>query len=220
MQIPRTFAVVPAAGHSTRMGRPKLTLPLGGRPVIEHVVAALREGGVANVVVVVGPHVAELVPLAEAAGANVLALPVPTADMRATIEAGLAWVEDRFRPNAGDRWLLAPADHPAITANVIRALLDAAEPIVIPVHDGRRGHPTALRWRHVAGVRALPPDAGVNAFLRLHAGDIRELPVPDAGVLADLDTPGDYERLSSVGRTGDSDTPPKAPDRESTERII
>lgn len=195
MQKPRTFAVVPAAGHSTRMGRPKLTLPLGGRPVIGHVVAALRGGGVANVLVVVGPHVPELVPLAEAAGANVLALPTPTADMRATIEAGLAWVEKRFRPQPDDRWLLAPADHPAISANVVRTLLAAADPIVIPVHNGRRGHPTAFRWRHVAGIRALPPNAGVNALLRKHAGEIRELPVPDAGVLADLDTPGDYERL-------------------------
>lgn len=190
-----TFAVVPAAGHSTRMGRPKLTLPLGGRPVIEHVVTALRGGGVANVLVVVGPHVRDLAPLAQAAGASVLALPAETADMRATIEAGLSWIEDHFRRTPDDRWLLAPADHPTITAGVVRTLLDASDPIVIPIHTGRRGHPTAFRWRHVAGIRALPPDIGVNAYLRAHADQVRELPVSDDGVLADLDTPGDYERL-------------------------
>jgi molybdenum cofactor cytidylyltransferase len=203
-----TFAVVPAAGHSSRMGRPKLTLPLGGRAVIEHVVAALREGGVADVLVVVGPHVLELVPLAAAAGANVLALPAPTADMRATIEAGLTWIEDRFHPRPDDRWLLTPADHPAITADVVRTLLTSEDPIAIPVHGGRRGHPTAFRWRHVAGIRALPADAGVNVFLRHHADQVRERSVPDAGVLADLDTPGDYERLARAGRTGG---PPKSP---------
>ena len=37
-----TFAIVPACGHSTRMGRPKLALPFGERTVIEHIVAALH----------------------------------------------------------------------------------------------------------------------------------------------------------------------------------
>src|SRR5205807_132449 len=41
---PRTFAVIPAAGQSTRMGRPKLALPLGGRSVLERVLAAVRQG--------------------------------------------------------------------------------------------------------------------------------------------------------------------------------
>ena len=42
----RAYAVVPACGHSTRMGRPKLALPLGGLTVIERIVSTLRDGGV------------------------------------------------------------------------------------------------------------------------------------------------------------------------------
>ena len=68
----RVFALVPAAGFSRRMGRPKLGLPLGERTVLEHVVAALRQGGAEHVLVVVGPHVPELAPLAAAAVAEVL----------------------------------------------------------------------------------------------------------------------------------------------------
>ena len=34
-------AIVPAAGRSQRMGRPKLLLPLGARPVVEHVLRAI-----------------------------------------------------------------------------------------------------------------------------------------------------------------------------------
>ena len=37
------FALIPAAGKSTRMGRPKLALPLGEKTVLEHVIAALRQ---------------------------------------------------------------------------------------------------------------------------------------------------------------------------------
>src|SRR5438270_11455328 len=108
-----TFAVVPAAGRSTRMGRPKLSLPLAGSTVIQMVVAALRSGGADPVLVVVAPHTPELAELAEAAGAVVCRLPEATADMRATVMHGLDWLEERFHPRPDDDWLLAPADHPA-----------------------------------------------------------------------------------------------------------
>jgi molybdenum cofactor cytidylyltransferase len=204
-----TFAVVPACGHSTRMGRPKLALPVGGRAVIEYVVAALRDGGVRCVVVVVGPHVPELVPLAAAAGAEVLPLAEPTVDMRATVGHGLAHIEERYHPDPAACWLLAPADHPAFAAAVVRDLLaaaaDSAVPAAVPVHDGRRGHPTLFRWQHAAAIRALPPDVGVNAVLRSLPG-VREVPVADPGVLLDLDTPADYARLTSSETPGRSRT--------------
>src|SRR4051812_46993340 len=78
----RTFALIPAAGLSQRMGRPKLLLPLGGRPVLEHVVSALRAGGAAEVLVVVGPEGGALREPAERAGGRVLALDEQTPDMR------------------------------------------------------------------------------------------------------------------------------------------
>src|SRR5580704_977447 len=116
------YAVVPAGGRSERMGRPKLALPLGDRTVIEHVVAALGAGGADRVLVVVGPHAPELIPLAESAGAEACVLPAATADMRATVEHGLRRLEDRHHPQTDDAWLLAPADHPALDAGAIRML--------------------------------------------------------------------------------------------------
>jgi len=114
------IAIVPAAGFSQRMGCPKLSLPFRGRTVLEHVVRALREGGADSVVVVVGPHVPELLPLAKAAGAHVCQLAEPTPDMRATVEHGLRWIEKAFSPRPGDGWLLAPADHPSLDPAVVR----------------------------------------------------------------------------------------------------
>jgi CTP:molybdopterin cytidylyltransferase MocA len=179
------------------MGRPKLELPLGGRSVLEWVIVALREGGVDAVLVVVGPQVPQLVPLARSAGADALLLDHETPAMRATVLEGLRWLEERHRPGPEDRWLLVPADHPTLDAGVVRGLLQApaTASIVIPTHEGHRGHPTRIAWRHVPAIRQLPPDQGLNAYLRQHPGDTLEWPVATAAILQDLDTPADLERL-------------------------
>jgi molybdenum cofactor cytidylyltransferase len=200
MSAERAFAVLPAAGKSARMGRPKLALPLGGCSVLERVVEAVRRAGVEAVVVVIGPHVPELAPLAEAAGAHALLLPEETADMRATVEHGLRWLEERFRPAPADRWLLLPADHPTLDAELVRRLLEARaraadRSIVIPTFHGRRGHPAVIDWKHVAGVRALPPGLGLNRYFRQQSEETLEVPVESPEVLCDLDTPEEYERL-------------------------
>jgi CTP:molybdopterin cytidylyltransferase MocA len=197
-----TFALLPAAGQSRRMGRPKLTLPLGDRTVLEHAVAALRQAGVDPVLVVVGPHVPELAPLAQRAGALVLQLDEETPDMRATVAAGLDWLEERFHPPPDADWLLCPADHPVLDPVVVRHLLEARRScpglsIFVPTWQGRRGHPALLTWHHVAGMRALPPGLGLNVYLRQQAAVTAEVAVDSPGVLLDLDTPADYERLRS-----------------------
>jgi len=120
--------------------------------------------------------------------------------MRATVEAGLRWLEAQVRPEDEDDWLLVPADHPALDSAVVAELLAARSRypqagIIVPTHQGRRGHPTLIAWRHVAGIRRFVPGAGLNAYLRLHAVDTLELPVASPHVLCDLDTPEDYEHV-------------------------
>jgi molybdenum cofactor cytidylyltransferase len=194
------------------MGRPKLSLPLGERTVIEHVLGRLREAEIQNVLVVAGPHVAELIPLAAAAGASVLLLEEPTEDMRATVEAGLNWIESNWRPTDSDAILLVPADHPLLCANIVMELVSivrslalenrARGDILIPTCNGRRGHPTLIGWRHVAGIRALPGHLGLNAYLRQHPEAVREVPVLSETVLLDLDTLEDYERIKGIVARG------------------
>ncbi len=166
------FAVLPAAGKSTRMGRPKLSLPLGDRTILEHVIAALKQAGVEQVLVVVGPHVPELAALAEKAGAHVCQLAEQTADMRMTVEHGLNWLEERFSPRAEDTWLLVPGDHPAL--DPVDCATTGGCPsshypncsIFLPTHGGRRGHPTLLTWKHVAAIRTCPAGVGLNTYVR------------------------------------------------------
>jgi molybdenum cofactor cytidylyltransferase len=201
--LARTFGLIPAAGKSTRMGRPKLALPLGDRTVLERVIAAVRGAGVAETLVVIGPHVPELVPLAEAAGAQVLLLPEETADMRATVERGLRWLEEHCRPLRNDGWLLLPADHPTLNRDVISQILRARTTrpeatILLPTYQGQRGHPAWIGWEHVAAIQAFPVGSGLNSYLRQHVSETLELAVDAPDVLWDLDTPADLMRLGAL----------------------
>lgn len=200
------FAVVPAAGKSSRMGRPKLALPIGGRTVLERVIQNLKAGGIDRVLVVLGPHVAGLQLLAEAAEADVLLLAAETPDMRATVEHGLGWLEQTYHPRPDDAWMLVPADHPTLGVGVVRSLILARDhtpgvSIVIPTHQGRRGHPTLIGWSHVPAIQQLPPGRGLNEYLRQQKAVTLELPVDDPDILVDLDTPEDYARLAGKGGT-------------------
>jgi molybdenum cofactor cytidylyltransferase len=194
------FALIPAAGHSRRMGRPKLSLPLAGRTVLDHVLAALRGAGVGQTLVVVGPHVADLGEIARAGGARVVQLAAETPDMRTTVEYGLRWLEEHCKPLPDDTWLLAPADHPTLNAEVVRLLHNSGQShpdhsIFVPTFGGRRGHPTLFAWKHAAGIFAHPAGEGLNTYVRAHADQTLEVPVNDPDILCDLDTPEDYERL-------------------------
>jgi len=195
-----TFALLPAGGLSVRMGQPKLSLPLGGRTVLEQVIATLRRAEVEAILVVLGPHVRQLADSAVAAGALVCELPEATPDMRATVEQGLHWLEERFHPQPDDSWLLVPADHPTLSSEVVRRLLAARREhpdrsIFIPSFEGQRGHPALIAWRHVAGMRNFPREQGLNRYFRRQNHETLEVPVASSGILADLDTPDDYERL-------------------------
>lgn len=199
-------AIVPAAGRSERMGRPKLILPLGATTVIGRVVASLRDGGAAPVVVVSPPRDAAggaaLIHEAEHAGAVVVVPDQRPVDMRASFELGLA----RLTEGPGVRSvLLAPADSPGITPGLVARVVRQAEAIpsaiVIPTYQGRRGHPIALPWKLAVQARALPHGAGLNALVALHESQIVTVDTAEPGALDDLDTPDDYERLLKARST-------------------
>jgi molybdenum cofactor cytidylyltransferase len=192
-------AVVPAAGRSQRMGRPKLLLPIGGDSLIGRVVTALREGGADRVVVVAPPGESEEGPavaaLASQAGAFVLAPPVRPAEMRDSIEIGLLALADSMPPG---HVLLAPGDAAGITKSLVVRLLEESarqsERIIVPRCEQRRGHPVVLPWRIAQEVAALPAGKGVNALLARYQAILVELEVADPHMADDIDTPDDFRQ--------------------------
>jgi molybdenum cofactor cytidylyltransferase len=95
-------------------------------------------------------------------------------------------------------WLVALGDMPKVRAATIQAVCRALETgasIVIPCHDGRRGHPVGFSAEHRAALLELSGDEGARRVVAANAARVLELAVDDPGVLADVDTPADLQRL-------------------------
>lgn len=191
-------AIVPAAGLSVRMGRPKLLMEFQGESLIHHVVGALRQGGADRVVVVTPADSTEtdaIAAEASAAGAEVLIPESQPAEMRDSVELGLAVLDTDIRPTTV---LLTPGDVPGISAGLVARLLEVADAHpdrpVIPTSDGHHGHPIVLPWNIAVRIRDLPDDAGVNRLVDQFRQTLVEVPISDPGEIDDLDTPEDLKR--------------------------
>ncbi len=189
-----SFAIIPAAGLSRRMGRPKLLLPWRETTVIRSVLQAWVTSRVDRVFLVIRPDDPLLADHVRHCGAEVIIAPTPPEDMKASIILGLAACTRACRPGNDDCWLVAPADQPNLTANRIDAVLEqwkeATEPILVPTHGGRGGHPCVFSWSLADDVTQLPDDRGLNSLLELHP--VRRWPSGDPDILQDIDTPKDY----------------------------
>jgi molybdenum cofactor cytidylyltransferase len=194
-----SFAIVPAAGRSRRMGQPKLLLPWQGRTVIEHVVSAWNASRVEHVVVVVSPDDLPLAEICRRLPCHLVVPDAPPPEMKDSVGWGLEWIKQHFAPQPADAWLVGPADLPRLSAAVIDAVLAAYDPnqasIVVPRQAGHGGHPVLFPWRLASQAHALAESETLKDLLT--RSKVRELDVPDSAA-GDLDTPEDYRRLQGT----------------------
>jgi molybdenum cofactor cytidylyltransferase len=186
-------AVVLAAGRATRMGTQKLLLPLGGKPIIAWVMDELLLGRPEKLVLVVGSEGAQIQEVL--AGRQVLLVenPDPNGDMLSSLRCGL-----RALPASCEAILVALGDQPGIThelvSELVRAFYQTGRGIIVPAHEGRRGHPLLFAARFRDELLSRHDGVGLRGLLDAHAEEILEVRVSTASVLEDLDTPEDYQR--------------------------
>jgi len=192
------FAIVPAAGKSHRMGEPKLLLPWGRAAsettVIDHVLSAWTNTRVSEVVVVVRRDDEPLRSACEHWPVTTLLAEAPR-DMKASVQLGLSYLDEKHSPTDKDKCFVAPADLPAISSSVIEQLLDcvAAETdIVMPQFGVQPGHPTLIPWPVTREIFKLSDNEGVNAIVGRHPKTYVHFPASMA--ITDIDTPEEYRQ--------------------------
>ncbi len=195
-------AVVLAAGASRRMGPAhKLLVPLHGAPLVRHAVRSVLGRGAQPVVLVTGHR-------GDAVAAAVADLPVQrlhhpgwAAGMGSSLAAGV-----RALPDHLDGVLIMLGDMPLVPGAVVMRLITTwqARPqaIVVPLHQGRRGHPVLWPADLRSELEALDGEVGGRGLLARHRERIRGVPVRAPGVLADVDTPEDLSGLPATTAGG------------------
>ena len=192
-------AMVLGAGESRRMGTQKLLLPWARKTVIEHVVDQLLASRVDQVLVITGHDHEQL----QRTLAN---YPVTleyndqyTQGMLSSVRCGL-----KALPENCTGVLVALGDQPTLKARTVNHMLDQFlqyPQIVLPVHQGRRGHPLLFSRTYVPEILTQYDTTGLRGLLQAHEQAIREVPVDSAAILWDLDTPDDYrEHLDPSGQ--------------------
>jgi molybdenum cofactor cytidylyltransferase len=183
----RAVAVVTAAGSAERFGGKKLLTPIDGEPLLDHTIRALLEGGVAEVIVVVGRDArAELerdVNSMLDPRVRPVENPDPSRGMFSSIQEGVAQAQ-------GDTILVMPGDMPFVSPETVRAVIAAYErrpAIVSPRYRGKRGHPVALPASLRDEIRAADPQETLHDVIHEHTDIRTDIEVDDPGVIRDVD---------------------------------
>jgi CTP:molybdopterin cytidylyltransferase MocA len=178
--------LVLAAGRSTRMGRPKQLVELGGRPLLEHAVAAMVAAPLDRVVVALGAHACRVRDGADLHGAEVFV----AAGWREGMGRVLAEAAGAYGPDA-DALVVALGDQPLLTPEAIALLVDAWEggagPVVRATYGGRPGHPVLFARPALDRLATLHGDEGARDLLRDHPGWIRAVELGSTGNDMDVD---------------------------------
>jgi molybdenum cofactor cytidylyltransferase len=192
-------ALVLAAGMSKRMGAFKPLLPLGGKPMIVHVLETLAAvERITSIAVVTGHEARRL-------GEALLDRPVilihnaayASGEMLSSVQAGFGAL-----PAKTEAVVLALGDQPAVRAETVRKLIDVwletRPPLALPVYRGKRGHPLLISTALRAEILALGAGESLKTVVHRHLKEAVQIEVEDAAVAADVDTPEDYARAQRM----------------------
>lgn len=165
--MPSITVLVLASGRGERFRASggqgsKLQALLAGKPVLQHTLDAVKASGLRW-------HV-------EDAG---------HAGMGDSIAAAVRATED------AEGWLVLPGDLPLVQpASLLQVAQGLAQaPVVVPFHQGERGHPVGFRAAECgAALRALQGPEGAASIVRQHAASLLKLELEDAGIVTDIDT--------------------------------
>lgn len=194
----RAAAVLLAAGQSTRMGRNKLLLEIGGMALIRRVALAYLDAGIDDVVVVTG-HQREAVEGAlDGLAVRCAFNPAFANGQTRSIHAGLAAVGAE-----ADVALVGLGDMPLLGAGDIRALAsrwaNAGKPVCVPCCDGVPGHPVAFAADRIGAILDGRIAVGRQRLLQENSALVDRWESGNPHYVRDIDSEDDLRALLGAG---------------------
>ncbi len=206
-KAPGIFAVILAAGESSRMGRDKALLPWPpvspGMGVAETFLsAAIRIFApyADMVLVVAGNNERTIAPVVYANGASLVVNPEPSRGQFSSLQTGLQEVLNRGRDSA----LITLVDRPPVRPDTVQTLLSAFERAlrqwkwgVIPEYQGKHGHPVLAGRELIEAFLKAPDTSNARDIEHANVAKIEYAAVDDPLVTANVDTPEEYAALTN-----------------------
>jgi molybdenum cofactor cytidylyltransferase len=186
--------IVLAAGTSSRLGRAKQLLDLDGKPVLQHVVDALDESFLDEIVVVLG-HEAEVIgrALRVPASARIVVNPHYAAGQSTSLRCGLESLGVEV-----EAAVIVLGDQPGVTAGMIDRVIEewkaSGAPVVRAYFGSTPGHPVLVGRAAWGSFTSASGDEGARTVMSSVRGEVRKVVLGDEP-LVDVDTWEGYERL-------------------------
>jgi len=186
------WAIILAAGASTRMQKQKLLLPFKGKTIIETVVENAARSVNSNIMVVLGSHHEQISRQIENYNIKLCVNKNYQDGMLSSAICGF-----RALPEEAKAALIFLGDQPQIPSLVANLVIEAwqksGKGIVIPTVKGRRGHPVLIETRYIPEIEKLDPEKGLRTLSGKYRNDVYEMKCLVPEILRDIDTPEEYE---------------------------
>ena len=200
--MPGAWAILLAAGESTRMGQLKAFLPWRGQTLLEHQISCLLEGGAERVLVVLGHRAGELRPFLESKEGVAWTLnPGYRQGKTTSIKAGLSALD----PEAVEDILLLNVDQPRTARDVARILSvhrSRGHAVTVPEYRGKGGHPIVLSAALLPELLEIEEESqGIKAVVRRRLESVNRVPLDNPEILLDLNTPEQYRAAVEAAET-------------------
>ncbi|MBI4496128.1 MAG: nucleotidyltransferase family protein [Deltaproteobacteria bacterium] len=197
----RVSALVLAAGESRRMGRAKQLLEWRGKPLLQHVLDQLHGSRIGEIILVLGYEADRIRQRVPTEGVKVALNPDYSAGLSSSIRRGLRVMDPR-----AEAFLIVLGDQPAVESRILNRLMEEferarpAKKIALPTCRGIRGHPALFSAEYLPEALRLKGDVGLRQILADHPQEILEVEMGTEAILADIDTPEDFQKYFPEGQ--------------------
>jgi molybdenum cofactor cytidylyltransferase len=187
------YAIILAAGASSRLGKPKQLLQWQNQFLLGHAIQNVRALLNERIIVVLGAHAESIQSAVDLDGITAIVNPIWQAGVASSIKVGV-----HALPASTKAVLFLLCDQPLINPTHIQTLLNSwqneSSYIVASQYNHSVGVPAVFPAEFFGQLLELTGDQGAKRLLMKFDDRLLKIPLPEAGF--DIDTSNDFDHLT------------------------